>query len=74
MDGERPDAAGADGPVVTADRVTVSAEVVRIGAPRAADDAPGEPKVQLVREDGVIRAIDVTCTCGERVRIRCDYS
>ncbi|MDB5312207.1 MAG: hypothetical protein JWO38_6409 [Gemmataceae bacterium] len=73
MDGERPEAAGADGPVVTADRVTVSAETVRIGAPRSAD-APGEPKVQLIREDGVIRAIDVTCTCGERVRIRCEYS
>jgi len=72
MDGERPGPAGAGGSVVTADRVKVSAEAVRIGAPRH-DAAHGEPKVQLIREDGVIRAIDVTCGCGERIRIRCEY-
>jgi hypothetical protein len=71
MDGERP------GVVVTADRVTVSEDAVRIGAPRpghGGGEDHGEPKVQLIREDGVIRAIDVTCKCGERIRIRCDYS
>jgi hypothetical protein len=72
MDGERL-AAGSGGPVVTADRVKVSAEAVRIGAPQP-EGKPGEPKIQLIREDGVIRAIDVTCLCGERVRIRCEYS
>ena len=67
MDGERPTV------VVAADRVTVSDAAVRIGAPRPGEEH-GEPKVQLVREDGVIRAIDVVCRCGERIRIRCDYA
>lgn len=31
------------------------------------------PSCELVREDGVIAAIDVTCVCGERIRIRCVY-
>lgn len=59
--------------VVLATRIRVSDHSVRVGAP-AALRAHGEPKIQLVREDGVVRAIDVTCGCGETVRIRCDYS
>lgn len=70
MDAARP---GAGGAVVSADRVKVTHEVVPIGAPRLGE-ARGEPKIQLVREDGVIRAIDVLCPCGERIRIRCEYS
>ena len=66
MDGDRP------GAVVTADRVKLSADPVRVGVPPAAGGR-AEPSVQLVREDGVIRAVDVTCSCGERIRIRCDY-
>lgn len=61
-------------PAVLAGRqVTVANETVRIGAP-VAHVKHGEPTVQLVREDGVIRAIDVTCACGEKIRILCDYS
>jgi hypothetical protein len=72
MDDTRPDPAAAAPAVVTAERVRVAGEAVRIGAP--ARDRGGEPAVHLVREDGVIRAIDVTCRCGERIRIRCDYA
>jgi hypothetical protein len=67
MDAARP------GAVVPADRVKVAPDVVPIGAPRPGE-ARGEPRIQLVREDGVIRAIDVHCSCGEWIRIRCDYS
>lgn len=67
MDGER---AGA---VVAAGLVRVSADPVRVGVPRAAGGR-GEPTVQLIREDGVIRAIDVTCPCGERIRVVCEYA
>lgn len=69
MDADRP----AGGPIVAGNRVVVSAEAVRVGPPGPHAPAPGEPSVQLVREDGVIRAIDVTCACGERIRIRCEY-
>jgi hypothetical protein len=60
-------------PVVNADRVRFGSEAVRIGVPRPGG-APREPRIHLVREDGMIRAIEVTCTCGERIRIVCEYS
>jgi hypothetical protein len=32
------------------------------------------PQIDLVRDDGdVIQAIDVTCTCGQKIRLRCVY-
>lgn len=63
---------GGGGAVVRAARVSVSGEAVRIGAPARAS-APGEPVVELVREGDVIQAIEITCSCGERINIRCDY-
>lgn len=32
-----------------------------------------EPRVELVRDGDVVSAIDVHCTCGERIRILCEY-
>jgi hypothetical protein len=58
--------------IVSAGRVRMADELVRVGLPRE-EAVRSEPKVQFVREDGVIRAIDVTCACGQRIRIRCDY-
>jgi hypothetical protein len=59
--------------VVTAARIRVSDDPIRVGAPTVVL-AHGEPKIQLVREDGTVRAIDITCGCGEKIRIRCDYN
>lgn len=67
-------AGGRFGPVVTADRVRVAEEAVRIAPPAAPGPPRGEARVQLVREDGVVKAIDVTCGCGERIRVVCEYS
>ncbi|MBP3960903.1 hypothetical protein J8F10_37250 [Gemmata sp. G18] len=64
--------AGAGSPVVRATRVRVSEEAVRIGAP-VPPGASGEPTVRIIREGDVIQALEVTCSCGERVRIRCEY-
>jgi hypothetical protein len=69
MNGIRPGV----GVIVPADRVKVGQEVVPIGAPRLGEKR-SEPQIQLIREDGVIRAIDVHCPCGECIRIRCEYS
>jgi hypothetical protein len=69
---ERGEGAGPSGSVVWSGRVQLSDETVRIGPP-VEPQAHSEVKIQLVREDGVIRAIDVTCACGERIRIRCEY-
>ncbi len=36
--------------------------------------APREqPRIDLVEEGEVVRAIDVTCACGCRIRIVCEY-
>lgn len=59
--------------VLSGQQVKLSPDSVRIGAP-VSHARHGEPTVQLVREDGVIRAIDITCGCGERIRILCDYA
>ena len=59
--------------VVTAARIRVSDDPIRVGAPSVVL-AHGEPKIQLIREDGTVRAIDITCGCGEKIRIRCDYN
>jgi hypothetical protein len=64
---------GSSSLIVPADRVRVSTEAVPIGVPRRGE-SKGEPKIQLVRDGGVIRAIEVICSCGELIRIRCDYS
>jgi hypothetical protein len=63
--------------------------VLRGGSVRVSGDAPvtvgmpgvgtpareGEvaPQVELVREGDVIKAIDITCTCGKKLRLYCDY-
>jgi hypothetical protein len=64
---------GSSGLVVPADRVRFSDVAVPIGAP-CPGGSRGEPKIQLVREGGVIRAIEVICACGQLIRVRCDYS
>jgi hypothetical protein len=48
---------------------------VGIKAPPADRSEPvaGGPRVELVREGGVVRAIDVVCACGERLRVVCEY-
>ncbi|MSR55759.1 MAG: hypothetical protein EXS09_21135 [Gemmataceae bacterium] len=58
--------------VVSAQRVRIAADVIRVAAPKAEGTAE-EPRIQLIRESGVIRAIDVTCSCGEKIRIVCEY-
>lgn len=61
-------------PLVPADRVRVAPDPVRVGAAAHPPEHHGAPKVTLVREDGVVRAIDVVCGCGERIRILCEYA
>jgi hypothetical protein len=56
-------------------RVVRAAEVAGEAAPaeERREPAAAGPRVELVREGGVVRAIDVTCSCGERLRIVCEY-
>jgi hypothetical protein len=56
----------------------VSAPAVRESEARVTIPVPGhecgeEPRVDLVREGDIVRAIDITCPCGRRVRVLCEY-
>ena len=31
------------------------------------------PNVRIIRKDGQVRAIEVVCTCGETIRLNCEY-
>jgi hypothetical protein len=41
--------------------------------PHVAPTPACAPQIELVRDGDVIRAIDVTCTCGQKIRLRCVY-
>jgi len=69
MDGERPEAGGL---IVPASRVKVSTGVVRVGPPQSSVSGP-QPTIQVIHQDDAIRMIQIVCTCGERICIRCDY-
>jgi hypothetical protein len=57
--------------VVPSHRVHLTGEMARIGPPA---QLPGfEPRVEIIREGDEVRAIDVTCPCGQRVRLQCVY-
>ena len=58
--------------VFTAEHVHLDEEPARIGLPHSGP-AKGEPRIELIREGDIVRAIEVICSCGERIRLRCDY-
>lgn len=58
--------------VVAANRVQVAAQAVRVGQARAEAER-SEPTIELVRDGEVVRAMDITCSCGEHIIVRCDY-
>lgn len=57
--------------VVPASRVVRSAEVAHVGGRPAVPKAT--TKIELVKENGVVRAIDVICECGQTIRLWCSY-
>jgi hypothetical protein len=57
-------------------RAVVPARVVRAAvnpSEERREPAATGPQVEVVREGTVVRVIDVTCACGERIRIVCEY-
>jgi hypothetical protein len=58
--------------VIPGHLVRLSGEGARVGAPTIFQPTC-EPKLELIRDGDILRAIDVTCTCGKRIRLRCVY-
>ena len=57
--------------VVPSQLVRLAAETAHIPIPGTTP--PAEPRVELIRAGDVIQAIDVTCACGRKIRLRCTY-
>lgn len=52
-------------------RVAVSDGVRQVGLP------PGNEQgmhVELIRDEGVVRFVEIRCACGETVRLECEYT
>ncbi|MCX7665320.1 MAG: hypothetical protein N2112_07235 [Gemmataceae bacterium] len=61
--------------ILSGDAIRLAEEPAIIGRPVAlAKPAPKhEVKLELIREGDVVRVIELTCSCGEKHRIRCDF-
>lgn len=38
------------------------------------ESKPEEPTIELKQRDGVVESIIVTCCCGQRIEIECDFT
>jgi hypothetical protein len=57
--------------VVPSDMVRVTGEIARIAGPHHA--STHDPSIELIRRGDEIQAIEVQCSCGKRIRLRCVY-
>jgi len=53
--------------------IRVSGEAARIGAPGAGGSAC-QPRVEMIREGGILKAVEVICGCGQHIRLHCVYA
>ena len=44
----------------------------RVGVPGSVE-APSQPRIKLIRVGEVVREIEVTCACGQLIRLKCAY-
>jgi hypothetical protein len=58
--------------VIPASHIRMVGEPLSVGAPGA--EACAEPQVNVIRDGDTVRAIEVVCTCGQRVVLECVYT
>lgn len=52
--------------------VRMGSERTRVGQPTGAPEV-AEPEIILIRNGDVVEAIEVVCTCGQRIRMKCVF-
>lgn len=57
--------------IVPGSRVVRSAEIAHVGGKSASHTA--STSIEIVTEENIVRAIDVTCECGHKIRLWCSY-
>lgn len=55
----------------SADLAQTETTTQRVGPPQL-DDATHE-RMKVFRENGHIQKIEITCNCGEKIQVRCEY-
>lgn len=58
--------------VVPGRKVIVQAESATVHIPHPRGTS-GTPQIELIRDGDIIQAIEVTCGCGSKIRLRCLY-
>lgn len=66
---ERPRGQAAAGAIVRGSSVRLSNDSARVGVPGS--EPVREPRIELIRVGGIVQAIDVFCSCGQHIRLRC---
>lgn len=51
-------------------------DVMQIGSdsPKQASTALVEPQVRIVESESEFSVIEITCSCGEKMNLRCEYA
>jgi len=57
--------------IVPGHRVRVGKERARVGL--CGLDDKKEPKIILIRDGDAVQAIEVVCTCGQKIRLNCGF-
>jgi hypothetical protein len=57
--------------VVSGHQIRVAEETTRVPVP--GQPGKSEPQVHLLRDGNVVKAIEVVCACGQRMRLNCLY-
>jgi hypothetical protein len=65
----RPDKAS----LVPGGKITVGPQPVEPG-PNGDPTQASQPEIQINRNDQGVESIEVVCSCGERIVIRCEYA
>jgi hypothetical protein len=60
------------GAVVPVKKVRLTDQKEKIGIP-INGAVRVEPAIEEIKENGIVRAINITCSCGERLRLVCEY-
>ena len=58
--------------VVPHHHVRVASEAARVAIPGQAG-LVAEPHVTLIRDGDVVKAVEIVCSCGQRLRLNCVY-
>jgi len=57
--------------ILPAEKLNIHSDASRVAIPASSTSAG--PTIDVVRDGDVIQAINITCRCGERIRLTCTY-